>query len=68
VIVIIPPTGGSRVEASTTAAAAEGSDHEQERDADENIDKLIVTHGFLFSVGLERIMFLPSTSYQAWPE
>jgi hypothetical protein len=66
--VIIPPTGGTGVDTSATAAAAEGSDHEQERDADENIDELVVTHGFLFPVGLERILSLPSTSYPAWPE
>jgi hypothetical protein len=66
VIVIIPPTGGTRVDASAAAAAAQRADHEQERDADENIDELVVTHGFLFPVGLERIMLLPSTSSPAW--
>jgi hypothetical protein len=39
---IIPPTGGTGVDASSAAAAPKRADHEHECDADEDVDELIV--------------------------
>jgi hypothetical protein len=41
--VIIPSTDGTGVDASA-AAAAERADHEQECDADKDVDELVVRH------------------------
>ncbi|NTW66540.1 MAG: hypothetical protein HGB21_09595 [Nitrospirae bacterium] len=49
-IVIIPPTGGTRIDASA-AAAAKKADHEKERDADEDVYELVVYHGFFTQAG-----------------
>ncbi|NTW59021.1 MAG: hypothetical protein HGA43_07630 [Nitrospirae bacterium] len=47
---IIPPTGGTRIDASA-AAAAKKADHEKERDADEDVYELVVYHGFFTQAG-----------------
>jgi hypothetical protein len=69
VIVIILPTGGTRIDASATAAATERTDHKQERDTDEDVDELVVYHGFFTQVGEvgpPDFFFLSATSSPAW--
>jgi hypothetical protein len=48
---IIPPTGGTGINTSGAAAAPQCADHENECNADKNVDKLIVTHGYFTLVG-----------------
>jgi hypothetical protein len=42
VIVVIPPTGGTRVDASATAAAPERADNKQKGNTDEDVEELVV--------------------------